>query len=244
MKFEILFIELLVTLADYTGEPYMKKFKALMIGLLSAGLLAATSMTLATNTDTFVEGTNYVPVAPAQPTSVGPGQIEVIEFFWYGCPHCFGVEPYLENWLKHKPANVVFKRIPAAWPGGEHMDVDARAYYTAQALGIGEKIHEPLFNAIHLQNQYNLTQSQDALQKFFSRYGVSKQQFDASWDSFGVTLKMNQALQTLKLYGVQGVPTFIINGQWMTGAGYQMPYPTIVKCVEYLVQREEKAIKK
>ncbi|MDE2235591.1 MAG: thiol:disulfide interchange protein DsbA/DsbL [Gammaproteobacteria bacterium] len=222
----------------------MKKFKILFCGALAAGLLAISGVALAAGADNFVEGTNYVPVNPAQPTSVGPGQIEVIEFFWYGCPHCFGVEPYLEAWLKHKPANVVFKRIPAAWPGGEHMDVDAHAYYTAQALGISEKIHEPLFNAIHLQNQYDLTNSQDALQKFFARYGVSQQQFDASWNSFGVQLKMNQALETLKVYGVQGVPTFIINGKWMTGAGYQMPYPTIVKCVEYLVQQQEQALKK
>jgi protein dithiol oxidoreductase (disulfide-forming) len=222
----------------------MKNFKSLTIGLLAAATLAMTGTTLAAENSAFVEGTNYVPVSPAQPTSVNPGQIEVIEFFWFGCPHCFGVEPFLQEWLKHKPANVVFKRIPAAWSGGEHMDIDAKAFYTAQALGIAEKIQEPLFNAIHLQNQYNLTNSQDALQKFFSKYGVTKQQFDGAWNSFGVQLKMNQALETLQRYGVQGVPTFIINGKWMTGAGYQLPYPQIVKCVEFLVQQEEDALKK
>ncbi|HVA54524.1 MAG TPA: thiol:disulfide interchange protein DsbA/DsbL [Gammaproteobacteria bacterium] len=222
----------------------MKNFKAFTLGLLALGILSIAGAPLAANAATFLEGTNYVPVTPAQPTSVGPGQIEVIEFFWYGCPHCFGVEPYLEAWLKNKPANVVFKRIPAAWPGGEHMDIDAKAFYTAQALGIAEKINEPLFNAIHLQNQLNLTNSQNALQRFFAKYGANKQQFDAAWNSFGVQLKMNQALQTLQRYGVQGVPTFIINGQWMTGAGYQMPYPDIVKCVEFLVQQQEAALKK
>ncbi len=222
----------------------MSTIKAFALGLLALGMLSITAAPLAANAAAFQEGINYVPVSPAQPTSVGPGQIEVIEFFWYGCPHCFGVEPYLEAWLKNKPANVVFKRIPAAWPGGEHMDIDAKAFYTAQSLGIGEKIHEPLFNAIHLQNQLNLTSNQDALQKFFARYGASKQQFDATWNSFGVQLKLNQALQTLQRYGVQGVPTFIINGQWMTGAGYQMPYPEIVKCLEFLVQQQEAALKK
>jgi protein dithiol oxidoreductase (disulfide-forming) len=222
----------------------MKKLKTLTVGLLMSAMLVMTAAAQAADNSPFQEGVNYVPVSPAQPTSVSPGQIEVIEFFWYGCPHCFGVEPYLEDWLKHKPSNVVFKRIPAAWSGGEHMDIDAKAFYTAQALGIGEKIHEPLFNAIHLQNQYDLTNSQDALQEFFAKYGASKQQFDAAWNSFGVQLKMNQALQMLQRYGVQGVPTFIINGQWMTGAGYQMPYPTIVKCVEFLVQQQETALKK
>lgn len=222
----------------------MKKFKELTIGLLAIGALAVSAAALAANTSSFQEGVNYVPVSPAQPTSVNPGQIEVIEFFWYGCPHCFGVEPYVEAWLKHKPANVVFKRIPGAFTGGEHWDVDAKAFYTAQALGIGEKIHEPLFNAIHLQNQYDLTSSQSALQKFFANYSVSKQQFDSTWNSFGVQLKVNQALQTEQRYGLQGVPTFIIDGKWMTGAGYQMPYPEIVKCVQFLVQQEEAALKK
>ncbi len=150
----------------------MSTIKAFALGLLALGMLSITAAPLAANAAAFQEGINYVPVSPAQPTSVGPGQIEVIEFFWYGCPHCFGVEPYLEAWLKNKPANVVFKRIPAAWPGGEHMDIDAKAFYTAQSLGIGEKIHEPLFNAIHLQNQLNLTSNQDALQKFFARCGT------------------------------------------------------------------------
>lgn len=223
----------------------MKKLKTLGIGLLAAGALLVTGTPLAAaDASTFQAGLNYVPISPAQPTSVNPGQIEVIEFFWYGCPHCFGVEPYLEAWLKNKPANVVFERIPAAWSGGEHMDIDAKAYYTAQALGIGEKIHEPLFDAIHVQNQYALTSSQDALQRFFANYGVSKQQFDSTWNSFGVQLKMNQALQVLQHYGVQGVPTFIVNGKWMTGAGYQMAYPDIVKCLEFLVQQQEAALKK
>ena len=154
----------------------------------------------------------------------------------------------MDAWLKHKPANVVFKLIPAAWPGGEHMDIDARAYYTAQALGLEPKIHDPLFNAIHEQNQYALASSPDALQNFFAKYGVSKQQFNATWNSFGVNLKMNQALQTITRYGIQGVPTFVVNGKWMTGAGYPadnpMPPEEAMRCVEFLVQRAETALKK
>ena len=220
----------------------MKILKTLTALYLAAGLLVFGGGALAAGG--FQEGVNYVPVSPAQPTTVGPGQIEVIEFFWYGCPHCFAFEPYVDAWLKHKPANVVFKLIPAAWSGGEHMDIDARAYYTAQALGLEPRIHNPLFNAIHVDNQYDLTQSQSALQAFFAKYGVSKQQFDATWNSFGVNLRMNQALQTLTRYGIQGVPTFVVNGKWMTGAGYQMPPQQAVQCVEYLVQQEEAALKK
>ncbi|MGH7239731.1 MAG: thiol:disulfide interchange protein DsbA/DsbL, partial [Candidatus Saccharimonadales bacterium] len=96
------------------------------------------------NTDKFADGTNYVGLSPAEPTNVRQGQIEVIQFFWFGCPHCFAVEPYLEAWLKHKPSNVVFKRIPANFPGSEQWGIDARAFYVAQALGIENKIQEPL----------------------------------------------------------------------------------------------------
>ncbi|MGA9853060.1 MAG: thiol:disulfide interchange protein DsbA/DsbL [Gammaproteobacteria bacterium] len=220
----------------------MKTFKTLATGFLTIGVLLVSGATLAATT--FQEGVNYVPVSPAQPTTVQPGQIEVIEFFWYGCPHCFAFEPYVDSWLKHKPANVVFKLIPAAWSGGEHMDVDAKAFYTAQALGIESKIHDPLFNAIHVQNQFALTASQSALQEFFAKYGVNQQQFDSTWNSFGVQLKMNQALQTLQRYGIQGVPTFVVNGKWMTGAGYQLPPADAMKCVEYLVQQEETVLKK
>ena len=220
----------------------MKTLKTSLAALLTAGLLIFGGGAIAAGS--FQEGVNYVPVSPAQPTTVGPGQIEVIEFFWYGCPHCFATQPYVDAWLKHKPDNVVFKLIPAAWSGGEHMDIDARAYFTAQALGLEPKIHDPLFNAIHVDNKYDLTQSQSALQGFFADYGVSKQQFDATWNSFGVNLKMNQALQTLTRYGIQGVPTFVVNGKWMTGAGYQMQYADILKCVDFLVQQEEAALKK
>jgi thiol:disulfide interchange protein DsbA len=220
----------------------MNTLKTSALGLVAAAAFFASGASLAATT--FQQGVNYVPVSPAQPTTVQPGQIEVIEFFWYGCPHCYAFEPYVQAWLKHKSKNVVFKLIPAAWSGGEHMDIDAKAYYTAQALGLEPKIHEPLFDAIHQQNQYNLIQSQDALQQFFSKYGVGKQQFDATWNSFGVQLKVNQALQTLTRYGVQGVPTFVVNGKWMTGAGYQMPPADTMQCVEFLVQQEEAALKK
>lgn len=193
----------------------------------------------------FIEGLNYVKLPTPHATTVAPGQIEVIEFFWYGCPHCFAVEPYLEAWRDSKPANVVLKLIPAAWSGGEHMNVDARAYYTAQALGLEPKIHEPLFNAIHLQSQYGLITSKTALQQFFAKYGASQQQFDSTWNSPKVNQKMKQALATLTQYKVMGVPTFVVNGKWMTGGGFgDMPPKRIVKCLKFLVQKERTRLRK
>jgi protein dithiol oxidoreductase (disulfide-forming) len=209
--------------------------------------LAGTASTAGTTS--FTEGVNYVPMSPAQPTTVKPGQIEVIEFFWYGCPHCFALEPYLEAWLKHKPANVVFKRIPVAMAWGEHMDVDAHAYYTAQALGLEPRIHTPLFDAIHKDKEFNLVSDESALQSFFARYGVSKRDFDANWNSFSVQLKLNEAADIEKRDGLEGVPTLIINGRWKTGAVYKnadgnyMSPQEIMQCVKMLVQKEQSKLK-
>ena len=203
----------------------------------------------AADSQIYTQGVSYVPVSPAQPTNVNPGQIEVIEFFWYGCPHCFALEPYLESWLKHKPANVVFKRIPVAMPWGEHMDIDGYAYYTAQALGLEPKIHTPLFDAIHQNRQFSLAKDKAALQAFFKGYGISKQDFDATWNSFSVRFEMKKAADTEKRYGLVGVPTIIVNGKWKTGAEYKtsndnyMSPRQIMQCVNRLVQIEEAGLK-
>src|SRR5690242_15141897 len=176
----------------------------------------------------FQEGVNYVAVTPPQPTEAKPGEVEVIEFFWYGCPHCFAVEPYLEAWLKTKPKGVAFRRIPAAMPNSEFY-IDAQAYFTAQILGIGDKIHEPFFNAIHLEGNGALRDDVGALRDFFGKFGVAPKDFDGTWSSFAVQTRMAQAQQEAKRYGIEGVPTIIVNGKWMTGAGYQLAYPDIVK---------------
>jgi thiol:disulfide interchange protein DsbA len=216
--------------------------------LVVGGSLVGTAA--AADSQIYTQGNSYVPVSSAQPSNVNPGQVEVIEFFWYGCPHCFALEPYLESWLKHKPANVVFKRIPVATGWGEHMDIDGYAYYTAQALGLEPKIHTPLFDAIHQNRQRSLTNDKAALQAFFKGYGISKQDFDATWRSFSVQLNMKQAAETEQHYGLRGVPTLIVDGKWKTGAGYKtsngsyMSPRQIMQCVNMLVQNEEAKLKR
>jgi thiol:disulfide interchange protein DsbA len=208
----------------------MKKW-LLLPALIFASFAASADMT------SFQEGVNYVAVNPAQATSVKPSQVEVIEFYWYGCPHCFALEPYVEVWEKTKPANVVFKRIPAAMKDSEFY-VDAQATITADILGVGEKIREPFFNAIHLDNQGELRSDKDAIKTFFGKYGVAPKDFDATWDSFGVQSRLAQYQQLGARYDVEGVPTLIVNGKWKTGAGYQMAPADIMNCVKFLVAKE------
>ena len=202
-------------------------------------LVSATALADAPN---FQEGVNYQAVNPAQPTDVKPGQIEVIEFFWYGCPHCYATEPFVVSWLSHKkPANVVFKRVAAAMPGSEFY-VDAQAFFTAQVLGIGDKIHEPFFDAIHKDGQDDLRFDKDAIRGFFGKFGVAGKDFDATWDSFAVQSRMGWSQQQSNRYGVEGVPTFIVNGKWKTSVGPDYggnSYSALVECVDFLVQKEE-----
>ena len=190
----------------------------------------------------YFAGINYEAVTPAQPTDVKPGQIEVIEFFWYGCPHCFALEPYVVDWEKHLPKDVVFKRIPGAMKDSEFY-LDGQATVTADVLGIGEKIREPFFNAIHEGGQVELTNDVDALRTFFGKFGVSPKDFDATWNSFAVQSRLAQDAQIENRYGVQGVPTIVVNGKWKTGAGYQMESQDIMGCVNYLIDLERAAMK-
>jgi thiol:disulfide interchange protein DsbA len=205
-------------------------------------LLLVFSGTAFADMTNFTQGVNYVPVTPAQQTDVKPGQIEVIEFYWYGCPHCFALEPFVVQWEKTKPKNVVFKRVPAAMKDSEFY-VDAQATVTADLLGVGEKIREPMFNAIHVDDNEALRSDKDAIRSFFGKFGVKPADFDATWDSFGVQTQLARDQQLAARYNVNGVPTVIVNGKWMTGAGYQMEPADIMRCIEFLIAQEEAAMK-
>ena len=192
------------------------------------------------DTANFVQGVNYVPVEPAQKTDVKPGQIEVIEFYWYGCPHCFALEPFVQAWEQHLPKDVVFKAIPAAMKGSEFY-VDAQAAFTAEELGIGDKVREPFFNAIHRDDDEALRTDQDAIRTFFGKFGIKPADFDTAWNSFGVQMDIGRSQRLGDAYQVEGVPTVIVNGKWKTGAGYQMEPADIMRCVEFLVAKEQAA---
>jgi thiol:disulfide interchange protein DsbA len=214
----------------------MKKWWWLLLLAFSGVACADEAMT------SFTQDVNYVAVTPAQPTDVKPGQIEVIEFYWYGCPHCFALEPFIVQWEKTKPRNVVFKRVPAAMKDSEFY-VDAQATVTADLLGIGDKVREPFFKAIHVENNEALRTDKDAIRSFFGKFGVSPKDFDATWDSFGVQTQLARDQQLAARYNVSGVPSVIVDGKWMTGAGYQMSPDNIMRCIEFLIAKDEAAIK-
>ena len=162
----------------------------------------------------FVEGKDYVRVpTPAPPDA--PGKIEVVEFFSYTCPHCRNMESAVHDWLKRKPENVTFRQMAVAL--GASWEPSARAYYAAQALGVLDKIHQPLFDAIQ-QERRKLT-SEDDLAAFFAEHGVDQEAFRKAYQSFTTETQLRRGNQLAQRFGVRGVPTFIVDGQYDVRSG-------------------------
>lgn len=161
----------------------------------------------------FKEGTNYTKIVPAQPTNAAPGKVEVTEVFWYGCGHCFALDPAIESWrAKGKPAYVDFVRVPAMWNEGTRLH--ARIFYTAEVLGKLEELHTLIFREIHVNgNQLN---NVDKIGAFFAQHGVSKEKFTETFSSFAVESKLQRADFLNKRYRIDSVPTVIVNGKYST----------------------------
>ena len=187
----------------------------------------------------YKEGVNYIPVIPAQPMNVNPGQVEVLEFFWYGNPQCAALEPYLEAWQKSLPANVVVTRVPAAL--NPQWDVAARAYYTAVQLGVADQANTLIYAAIHAQH-LDLGTLNDYQRLFTQKLGVSTQQFDSAWNSMQVNAHLAQAKVLAQRYGVTTVPVLTVDGKWLTGTGYHLNTAQIMPAVNWLVQQDQAAL--
>ena len=159
-------------------------------------------------------GKDYVAVSPPQPTDSG-NKNEVIEFFWYRCPHCYSLEPYLESWIKKLPADTQFQRVPTVF--NQEWAIDARIYYALETLGLVERLHKPLFDAIHTQGGNRLTG--DAYSKWvadwLAKQGVDIAKYDAALRSFGVDAKVKRAFQLAQAYKLDGVPTLAVNGRYL-----------------------------
>lgn len=182
------------------------------------------------------EPVGYETLSPAQPTH-NPDKIEVIEFFWYGCPHCYSLEPVMGEWLKNLPKNVEFIRQPAVFSElwGKH----AKAYFTAEALGIVDKVHADFFDAIQIKKQK--LETEDELAAFFVAHGVKKSDFHDTYNSFLIDAKMRQAATTAGRYGVTGVPAVIVNGKYKTNGPLAGSHEKMITVINQLIEQESKA---
>jgi thiol:disulfide interchange protein DsbA len=184
----------------------------------------------------LAEPLGYETLSPAQPTQ-NQDKVEVIEFFWYGCPHCYSLEPAMEKWLKTKPANVEFIRQPAVFSElwGKH----AKAYFVAEALGVVDKVHAALFDAI--QNKKQKLTSEDQLAKFFVAHGVDETEFRNTYNSFLIDAKLRQAKAMAPRYGITGVPALIINGKYKTKGPLAKYQDNMLDVMNRLIQQESQA---
>jgi len=154
---------------------------------------------------------DYAPVAPPQPTESN-GKIEVIEFFWYGCPHCYHLEPLVNAWLKTKPDDVVFKRLPA-YPSESWGEL-ARVFYTIEAMNLLPQMHEKIFDAIHKDN-VNLVNPK-IRDQWLAKNGVDPAKYAAMEKSFTVATNLQRAKQMTMNYKVDSVPRLVVNGKYYT----------------------------
>lgn len=185
-----------------------------------------------------MEGVQYITVKPAQPTSAPAGKIEVTEIFWYGCSHCFKFEPYVKAWLKRKSDNIVFKRMPAMlspkW--GSH----ARVYYAAESMGVTEQIHEAFFTALHVDGK-KLFEEKDIV-KFIAGLGIDQKKFSAAYHSFAVSSKVKQAKKLTKAFNVNGVPSVVVNGKYLTSGTHAGSFEGMVYLMNALAEAELKSL--
>lgn len=180
----------------------------------------------------------FTELKPAQPTQTGD-KIEVVEVFWYGCPHCYSFEPFLEEWLKTAPADVQLIRVPGVL--NQNWIPLAKAYYTAEKLGVLDKIHRPLFDAIHKDKAVSQVPSEDQLREFFVSKGVDAAQFTQTFASKEVDAKIRQAYFLARDYKLTGVPSLVINGKYMTTASNTGTYEKMVNVLNELIEKERQA---
>jgi thiol:disulfide interchange protein DsbA len=173
-------------------------------------------------------------LSPTQPTSSNADQVEVCEVFWYGCPHCFDFDPHLKAWVETKPENVSFIRVPAVW--NPLLQLHARAFYTAEALGKGAEMHDEFFREIHERG--NMLDSEEKLAEFFGRFNVDAAAFKTAFDSFEVHAKLQRADELSRRYRIQSVPTIVVNGKYTTGGGEVGSWQDLLALVDELVVAE------
>ncbi len=150
-------------------------------------------------------------LAAPQPVETGK-KIEVIEFFWYGCPHCYDLEPFLKKWTARLPKDVEFRRIPAV--PTERWMPNARTYYTLESMGLLEKLHGEVFDAIHI-DRVNFNDEKTQLD-WMARKGIDRNKFAEAWRSFSVQSKTKRAVQLTQSYDITGVPTLVVDGKYVT----------------------------
>ena len=207
-----------------------------LIGLFALTLIMSFSPAGFAAGEYNAEG-KYKRIKPARPLEQG-GKVEVVEVFWYGCPHCFSFLPHLQAW-EHStmPDYVELRRLPAIFR--DSWAVHARAYYTAEVLNKADELHVAIFNAMH--GEQRALNSREEIKQFFVEHGVDTAEFDTAYDSFAVDAKTRTSEVMPRRWGVQGTPSVIVNGRYLISGRTAGSYDDLIKVLDVLVEREAAA---
>ncbi|MGY8526328.1 thiol:disulfide interchange protein DsbA/DsbL [Paracidovorax citrulli] len=205
----------------------MKTFAALFATLATvAGFLMSAPAQAAP-----AEGKEYQVLRTPQP--VTPGKIEVTEFFWYGCPHCYEFEPDLENWMRKQGKDVVFKRVPVAFR--DDLLPHTRIFYALESMGKLDALHGKVFSAIHAERKRLLDPNEIA--DFMAKNGVDRKAFLDAYNSFSVSTNATRANKIADAYKIDGVPTIVIQGKYVTSPSIAGSKGSAVQTMDYLVDQ-------
>lgn len=205
----------------------MAKYLRWMAGLLALVSVAGFAQ------EKYVLGQQYEEVTPAQSTSTGD-KIEVVEMFWYGCPHCYSFEPLLSQWDAKKADDVELVRIPAVFSA--NWEIHARAYYALETMGKLQALHKPLFDAIHRDRKPLV--NENAIAQFVASQGASADAFRQAYNSPAVDSKVERAKKLSRAYGISGVPSVIIAGKYRSSGSAAGSYGELLKVIDFLVDKE------
>ena len=199
--------------------------------LAGAMLLPAGSASAAVQ---LQQGVNYKLLQPAQPTSVAPGKVEVVEVFWYACGHCYLLEPRLEAWNRNgRPANAELVRLPATW--NNVLKTHARVFYTMELLGKHE-LNPEIWREINVKG--NRLDTPEKIEAFFTSRGVSKADFQRAFASFAMDSKVAKAEDLNRRYKITGTPTIVVNGKYVTDVSMAGSEEKLFEVVNALVAKE------
>jgi thiol:disulfide interchange protein DsbA len=219
----------------------MRKLLTLLVGI---AFLATANLASALD---IKEGKHYKVLNPERPVDA-KDKIEITEFFWYGCGHCFNLEPILNKWLKTLPKDVTFRRIPAVFPGKDGRPGGwaplAGVYYALESMGQLEKLHGEVFDAVHI-DRVNLNDPK-VLADWLAAKGVDRQKFSDAMNSFSVQSKVTRAQQLSGQYGFDGVPAIFINGRYGLASGEAGSHADMTAILDQLIDkaRKERSVKK
>ncbi|HEU4516444.1 MAG TPA: thiol:disulfide interchange protein DsbA/DsbL [Steroidobacteraceae bacterium] len=194
------------------------------------------------------EGENFTRYPVAQPVSTPPGKVEVVEGFWYGCGHCYSLEPRVDSWEKAKPDWIVLRRLPVIW--NEVTREDARLFYTIEALGLTDKLHAEVFREIHARKRpitairngrVDRAATEKAAREFMLANGVSAADFEKQYRTFSTENKLRQAENLSRRYLLDHTPMFVVHGKYLTDAEMAGGLDQLFQLVSDLAAREHDA---